>query len=172
MTTKEAIFKSSMIVLFAAGVGATSIVNYDTPNFYQDDLDAAHARAFRADQNIACEYDAIYQIASQEVKSYPEYKKMDSLIQIHKQNPETYYYLEKQIDSLEHKVDSIQEEIATERINNSTRIDEAYERLNQAYRDVDRLTQDSIINDSITNQPVIQRFKNNWNKIFCQHKQH
>ncbi len=168
MTTKEAIAKTSMILLFAAGIGATSILNYDKPDFYQDDLDVAHKKAFRAEQNISAEFDFIDQVAFNEVKEYPEYKKMDSLIRVHKTNPEEYYYLEPTIDSLYCKVDSIHKDIASKHIDNSTAITNAYKNLDEAYKNVDKLTQDSIRNDSIANQPVIQRFKNNWNRLFAQ----
>lgn len=168
MTTKEAIVKTSFILLFAAGVGATSILNYDKPDFYQDDLDSAHKKAFRAEQNISAEFDFIDHAVACEIKSYPEYKKMDSLIRVHKTNPEEYYYLEPTIDSLAYQVDSIREAATTKRIDNSAEIENAYKKLDAAYKNVDKLTQDSIKNDSIMNQPVIQRFKNNWDKVFAQ----
>ena len=170
MNLKNLAFKGSMVAGAIAVIGGIAILNYDRHDFYQEDLDNAHHRLWLADQNLIAEYEDVFSQSYNEVKSYPEYKQMDSLSRIHKQDPEANWKLERKIDSLYSCVDSIREKIVDRRIENSQEIQDATQRLNNAVQNVVALTQDSIINDSIENQPVGQRFKNNWNKIFCNQK--
>lgn len=170
MDLKKLAVKGTMIASAAAVIGGIAILNYDKHSFYQEDLENAYHKAWLAKQNLKAEFEHIHTVAYEETKKYPEYKLMDSLSYIHEQNPEYNYYLERKIDSLWYAVDSIRNDIEEKHIENSETLEHAYQKLDNAYNKIDALKQDSIINDSINNQPLGQRFKNNWNKIFCQQK--
>ena len=172
MDLKKLAVKGTMIASAAAVIGGIAILNYDQHSFYQEDLDSAYRKAWCAQKDLDAEFEHIHSIAYEETKKYPEYRQMDSLSRIHKQNPEYNYHLEHKIDSLWYAIDSIQEDIENKHIENSPVLEKAYKKLDAAHNEIDILTQDSIINDSINHQPLGQRFKNNWNKIFCQQKQH
>ena len=171
MDLKKLAVKGTMIASAAAVIGGLAILNYDQHNFYQEDLDNAYRKAWRAQQDLEAEFEYISSVAYEETKKYPEYRQMDSLSRIHEQNSEYNYHLERKIDSLWYAIDSIQENIENKHIENSQTLDKKYQKLDVAYYEIETLTRDSIINDSINHQPLGQRFKNNWNKIFCQQKQ-
>ena len=67
--------------------------------------------------------------------------------------------------------DLVKQEITDNYVANSQELKDTYASLNKTNQKIEKLAQDSIINDSIRSQPLGQRFKNNWNRIFCQQKQ-
>ncbi len=171
MNWKNVAVKGAMITTAATVISGLAILNYDKHPFYQEDLDNAYRKVWCAERAIDAELTNIYDAAYEEAKTYPEYKQMDSFARIHAQNPELNWELEYKIDSLWNTIDSTRNAIMDRRIENSIDLEHAYKKLETAEAQVDKLTQDSIMNDSINSQPLRQRFKNNWNKIFCQQKQ-
>ena len=170
MNIKNLAVKGTMIAGAITAMGGIAILNYDQHPFYQDNLDAAYNKELRIERYIANEYQNIIEESYEAVKSYPEYKQMDSLEHIHAQNPEANWELEYKIDSLWNKIDSVRDEIINENITNSQRLNDAYQEMANVEEEIEILKRDSVINDSIQSQPVVQRFKNNWNRIFCQQK--
>ena len=171
MNIKNLAVKSSMVAGAIAVIGGIAILTYDQHPFYQDDLDAAYHKEARILQYIDAEYSDIINASYEDVKAYPEYKQMDSLARLHAQNPEVNWKMEYQIDSLWNKIDSIREEIVDKNIQNSQRLDDAYQDLADAEKEIAISERDKFISDSINAQPLNQRFKNNWKRIFCQQKQ-
>ena len=172
MDLKKLAIKGTMIASAATVIGGIAILNYDQHNFYQEDLDDAYCRIHYTERFIADEYKIIDKAAYSEVKTYPIWQELDSLYDLQNQRPENSWHFEGKIDSLWNKIDSLRDDIAQKRIENNQDLQNAHTKLDSLYKRAEKLTQDSIINDSINNQPWGQRFKNNWNKIFCLQKQY
>ena len=78
MNIKNLAVKGTMIAGAITAMGGIAILNYDQHPFYQDNLDAAYNKELRIERYIANEYQNIIEESYEAVKSYPEYKQMDS----------------------------------------------------------------------------------------------
>lgn len=171
MNFKKTAFNTAMITSAIVIIGWSRILNYDNHPFYQEDLDAAYRKAWRAECDIHTELERVYKMSYNETKTSPEYKQIDSLSRVYAEDPENNWYLDSQINSLWQTIDSVQNSITKKNLATDSALNAAYQRFYNADTEIEKLTQDSIINDSIKNQPWGQRFKNNWDKIFSQQKQ-
>ena len=170
MDFKKLAFRSSLITGAIVLIGGSAILTYDQKPFYQEDLDDAHRMANCIERYIYNQYRHFDAIAEQESKAHPIWHEIDSIENLSAQGTISYYEANRQVDSLLNDLDSIKMDISNKHAYNCPELVEAEARLIKAYNKIDKLTQDSIENDSINSQPWGPRFKKNWNKIFCNQK--
>ena len=170
MDFKKLAFRSGLITGAIVLIGGSAILTYDQKPFYQEDLDDAHRIANCIERYIYGQYRHFDAIAEQESKAHPIWHEIDSIENLSAQGTIPYYEANRQVDSLLNDLDSIKMDISNKHADNCPELVEAEARLIKAYNKIDKLTQDSIENDSINSQPWGPRFKKNWNKIFCNQK--
>ena len=165
-------YKKNLIGVSAAAVVLTmmmtlGILNYDSSDFYQSDLDIARARLQHTEANIDTEHYNTQEQAKNLVKQTEQYAELRALTEKHAQNPEANAYLEPKMDSLSNVLDSMEHDT---RLKFSGKLDEYYATHSELTKKIAKLEQDSVIADSIHNQPIGPRFKNNWNRIFAKQR--
>lgn len=170
MNAKNVAFKGTMIAGAIAFFGGISILTADEHPFYQEELDDARCKARGLERMIYVQYQDIDDQADKYARAHPIWNEIDSIYDLNAQGVIPYYEADKQIDSLYYKLDSVKQEITDNYVANSQELKDTYASLNKTNQKIEKLAQDSIINDSIRSQPLGQRFKNNWNRIFCQQK--
>lgn len=165
-------YKKNLIGVSAAAVVLTmmmtlGILNYDSADFYQSDLDVARTRLQHTEANIDTEHYNTQEQAKNLVKQTEQYAELRALTEKHAQNPEVNAYLEPKMDSLSNVLDSMEHDT---RLKFSGKLDEYYAAHSELTKKIAKLEQDSIKADSIHNQPIGPRFKNNWNRIFAKQR--
>ena len=170
MDFKKLAFRSSLITGAIVLIGGSAILTYDQKPFYQEDLDDTRRMANGIERYIYGQYEYFDAVAKQESKAHPIWHEIDSIENLSAQGTIPYYEAEHKVDSLWNILDSIRIDISNRHADNCPELVEAKARLIKAYNKIDKLTQDSIENDSINSQPWGPRFKKNWNKIFCNQK--
>lgn len=169
MNTKKAVFGTTAAAVAITAMLMLGILNYDSIKFYQSDLDKEHAKLRRIEKQFDTELDISFERATEMVKKTAQYAALERLYAQHAVNPEVNANLEPKIDSLSNVIDSLKHDFFVNEC--SDNLDKLNEDYRNSIRKVVMLQHDSVVNDSIKNQPIIPRFKKNWNKIFNQ-RQH
>ena len=154
---------SAVIVLYVL----LNILRYDEPNFNQSRLDDAREQLKSINNEYVCAYDNILQMTHAELQYHPISKRINALSKIYSSNPTVFYYLEPQIDSLTKQKQHIHDSIANVYFKQrEKRLNKIKDNRAIALNKINKLERDSIITDSVRNQPQLPRFKNNFQKIF------
>ena len=168
--SKQEKITAAVAVIFATSIMALlGITNYDSIRFYQSDLDNERAKLAHTEKQFETELDISFERASEMAKKTAQYAEMEKLYAQHAINPEKNAHLEPKIDSLSNVIDSLKHDFFVNHC--SENLDKLHEEYRHGVRRLVMLQHDSVVNDSIKNQPIIPRFKKNWNTIFNQ-RQH
>lgn len=168
--SKQEKITAAMAVIFATSIMALlGITNYDSVRFYQSDLDNERAKLAHMEKQFETELDISMDRANEMAKKTAQYAEMEKLYAQHAINPETNAHLEPKIDSLSNVIDSLKHDFFVNHC--SENLDKLHEEYRHGVRRLVMLQHDSVVNDSVKNQPIIPRFKKNWNTIFNQ-RQH
>ena len=167
MSIKKKVFSTTAISAAIVLMGLLFVLDYDTSAFYQSDLDIARSRLKQTELNIDAERQNTQDQARNLIKQTAEYAELCALTEKHAENPETNAHLEPKMDSLSNVLDSMEYDA---RIKFTGKLNEYYAAHSKLTKKITQLEQDSIIADSIHNQPIGPRFKNNWNKIFAKQR--
>ena len=165
---KKAIFGTVAATTLPLALFMLSVLNYDSIDFYQSDLDNERAKLSHIERNIDDERHNNREQARNLTKQTAQYAQLQELYKIHSQNPEVYAHLEPKMDSLSNVIDSL-ENHALETY--TGRMDALHKEHANTTEQIERLARDSVIADSIARQPLGPRFRKNWNTIFNQ-RQH
>jgi hypothetical protein len=165
---KKAIFGTVAATTLPLALFMLSVLNYDSIDFYQSDLDATRAKLNNIEKSFDSEMDISMYRAKEMTKKTAQYAEMEKLYAQHAINPEKNAYLEPKIDSLSNIIDSLKNEFFVNHC--SENLDKLHEEYRHGVRRLVMLQNDSIINDSIKNQPIIPRFKKNWNEMFSRQR--
>lgn len=168
MNTKNAVFATTAATFAITAMLMLGVLNYDSINFYQSDLDAAHAKLRRIENKFEAELDISFEHANEMTKKTAQYAELERLYTKYAINPEQNVYLKPKIDSLTNVIDSLKHDFFVK--NHSKKLDKLNDDYKKAIRKVVMLQHDSVVNDSINNQPMITRFKKNWNEIFSKQR--
>ena len=145
-----------------------SVLNYDSIDFYQSDLDNERAKLAHTEKQFETELDISFERANEMAKKTAQYAEMEKLYTQHAINPEKNAHLEPKIDSLSNIIDSLKHDFFVNHC--SENLDKLHEEYRNGVRRLLMLQYDSIINDSIKNQPIIPRFRKNWNNMFAKER--
>jgi hypothetical protein len=171
MDFKNLAIKGSFVILATATMGAVSILLHDKHNFFPEELESARCKALFADQMLHAEIASIENAIDKKLQTLPEFDKIDSLENICSQSYSyNAYRTEQKIDSLYRRVSSIRNEAIADSISKSAIVTERLQNFETAEAKLDSLNNVKHISDSINNQPIAQRFINNWKKIICKQK--
>ena len=165
---KKAVFGTVAATTLPLALFMLSVLNYDSIDFYQSDLDAAHAKLNNIEKSFDTEYDISMERAKEMTKKTAQYAKMEKLYAQHAINPEKNAYLEPKIDSLSNVIDSLKNEFFISHC--SENLDKLHDEHRKTTMQVAVLQCDSAKNASIKNQPIIPRFKKNWNEMFSRQR--
>ena len=165
---KKAVFGTIAATTLPLALFMLSVLNYDSIDFYQSDLDATRAKLNNIEKSFDTEYDISMDRAKEMTKKTAQYAEMEKLYAQHAINPEKNAYLEPKIDSLSNVIDSLKNEFFISHC--SENLDKLHEEYRNGIRKVVMLQHDSVVNDSIKNQPIIPRFKKNWNNMFVKER--
>ena len=169
MSKQEKITAAVAVIFVTSIMALLGITNYDSVRFYQSDLDKERAKLRRIEKQFDTELDISFERATEMVKKTAQYAALERLYAQHAVNPEINANLEPKIDSLSNVIDSLKHDFFVNEC--SDNLDKLNEDYRNSIRKVVMLQHDSVVNDSIKNQPIIPRFKKNWNTIFNQ-RQH
>lgn len=167
MSKQEKLIGASAITGVIAVMFMLGVLNYDTADFYQSDLDIARAKKQHIEAAIDSEFHNNQEQARDLVKQTASYAELQNLMQKHAENPELNAHLEPKMDSLSNVLDSMEHDT---RLKFSGKLNEYYAAHSELTKKIAKLEQDSVIADSIHNQPIGPRFKNNWNRIFAKQR--
>ena len=170
MDFKKLAFRSGLITGAIILIGGSAILTYDQKPFYQEELDDARRMANGFERYVYGQHEYFDAVAEREAKAHPIWHEIDSIENLDVQGAIPCQEANRKVDSLLIDLDSIQMDISNKYANNCPKVLEAEKKLTETYNKINKLTQDSIENDSINSQPWGPRFKNNWNKIFCNQK--
>ncbi len=165
---KKAIFGTVAATTLPLALFMLSVLNYDSIDFYQSDLDATRAKLNSIEKSFDTEMDISLERANEMAKKTAQYAEMEKLYAQHAINPEQNAYLEPKIDSLSNVIDSLKRDFFVNHC--SENLDKLHEDYKDGIRKVVMLQHDSVVNDSIKNQPIIPRFKKNWNNMFSRQR--
>lgn len=144
MNNKNKFERIVMLSAFCSAVLLFCALQFKKGHFVQRDLDDARTKLKFAEHTLDNAYEFAKQNADSKIKTYPEYKELDSLIKIHRQNPEAYYHLEPRIDSLDRAIVAKKEELREKYIEDCPEIENARKLYDLNARRVIILEQDSI----------------------------
>ena len=161
---KKAIFGTVAATTLPLALFMLSVLNYDSIDFYQSDLDATRAKLQTIEKSFDTELDISLERAKEMTKKTAQYAELEKLYAQHAINPEQNAYLEPKIDSLSGVIDSLKRNFFVNHC--SENLDKLHEDYKDGIRKVVMLQHDSVVNDSIQTQPIIPRFKKNWNEMF------
>ena len=165
---KKAIFGTVAATTLPLALFMLSVLNYDSIDFYQSDLDTTRAKLNNIEKSFDTEYNISMERAKEMTKKTAQCAELEKLYAQHAINPEQNAYLEPKIDSLSNVIDSLKNEFFISHC--SENLDKLHEDYKDGIRKVVMLQHDSVVNDSIQKQPIIPRFKKNWNEMFSRQR--
>jgi DNA repair exonuclease SbcCD ATPase subunit len=168
MSKQEKITAAVAVIFVTSIMALLGITNYDSIHFYQSDLDNERAKLAHMEKQFETELDISFERANEMTKKTAQYAEMEKLYAQHAINPEKNAYLEPKIDSLSNVIDSLKNEFFISHC--SENLDKLHQDYKNGIRKVVMLQHDSVVNDSIKNQPIIPRFKKNWNEMFSRQR--